>query len=1132
MTAAEIRDSFLSFFRRKGHSVVPSASLMPTSPNLLFTNAGMNQFVPYFLGTQKAPYHPPRAADTQKCIRAGGKHNDLEDVGLDTYHHTFFEMLGNWSFGDYFKQDAINWAWELVVDTWGFPPSRLYATVYAPGESDPAEFDQEAYDHWKALFLKAGLDPETHIVNGNKEDNFWMMGDTGPCGPCSELHVDLTPDGDTNGALVNQDDARCIEIWNLVFIQLNAEPDGSYRDLPAKHVDTGMGFERACAIIQGTKNFTDFSNLPSNYDTDVFTPIFQKLEQLSGKKYTRTLPAPGSTDHSTAEKSDVAFRVIADHIRTLSFSIADGILPGNTDRNYVLRRILRRAVRYGRNLGLGEDGSNFLPQLVPVLVDEMAPAFPELKQQQSRITETLDTEESAFNKTLDRGISLFNREAERLGNTRVSRVDSGVPPESSEPPSAEGAAYSRRNLPHFERPWAKYFITFATRDRQPLSPEERDLTLNALLHFNDDRYELYAACVMPDHVHFLCEPSPESRDSDDNPIFWPLSKFLHSIKSYTANEINKLRNDTGSVWEKESFDRLIRSDSDLKEKFEYICRNPWDNHIVPPEEDYPWLWTRGTHASRVSVPASRRNTPKSPAPKEPDQSTISGEFAFQLYDTYGFPIDLTQLMAAEKGLTVDIAGFESLMNQQRERARAAHTSETVTALDFKTDIVTTFTGYETDSSPTTIHDVLDRDGNTYAIVDTSPLYVEMGGQVGDTGSLSAGDESFNILHVSSVGAATILQLSAMPSSWAGQPLRATVTLDTNRRRDIEKHHTATHILHWALHEIVSPDATQQGSFVGPDRLRFDFSSKALTNKQLQAIENLANEKIKSNDPVTWTQQSYDSVKGNEHIMQFFGDKYGDTVRVVQIGGTKGALDGWSMELCAGTHVRHTGDIEQIIIKKEEAIAAGIRRIEAVCGAHAKAYLEETQATLEKETHQLANKIAALNAQLAAANAPTLESPIVPDPGNRNDLTAYRDTLRRLAVEADKSLKKIQTAKLAKQADTQIDNLIANATGNPPVIIETLDNAGANLLGEFINSLKKKHFKGIAVLVAPEESSQKVHLGIAVHPDLTSQFKAGDLMKKLAPIVGGRGGGKPDFARGAGSDPSKIEDLLAAAHNCF
>src|SRR5437868_14565210 len=373
MTGAEIRQSFLDFFREKQHAIVPSSPLMPDAPNLLFTNAGMNQFVPSCLGERKPPWKPPRVADTQKCIRAGGKHNDLEDVGLDTYHHTFFEMLGNWSFGDYFKREAIQWAWELAVGRWKFPPQRLYATVYQPGAGEPSEFDQEAHDHWARLFRDADLDPAIHIVNGSKTDNFWMMGDTGPCGPCSELHVDLTPLGDTRGTLVNKEDPRCIEIWNLVFIQFNANPDGTFSSLPQRHVDTGMGFERVTAIIQGTKNLTDFSGTISNYETDVFRPIFDELEKLSGKKYGSTLPGrqasslsgqtsvspvgsddrqdvrrPGQTGRlsSDQEKIDIAFRVIADHIRALSFAIADGIIPSNEGRGYVLRRILLRAARY------------------------------------------------------------------------------------------------------------------------------------------------------------------------------------------------------------------------------------------------------------------------------------------------------------------------------------------------------------------------------------------------------------------------------------------------------------------------------------------------------------------------------------------------------------------------------------------------------------------------------------------------------------------------------------------------------------------------------------------------------------------------------------------------------------------
>ncbi len=384
MTSSQIRQSFLDFFKSKQHTIVPSSSLMPDSPNLLFTNAGMNQFVPIFLGQVKCPYNPPRAADTQKCIRAGGKHNDLDDVGLDTYHHTFFEMLGNWSFGDYFKKEAIDWAWELITEVWKFPKNRLYATVYSPDKSkgDPSEFDQEAYDFWAAKFTAAGLDPKIHIVYGNKKDNFWMMGETGPCGPCSELHVDLTPQGDTKGALVNKGSAECIEIWNLVFIQFNANTDGTFSPLPARHVDTGMGFERVSSIIQCTKHFTDFTGIISNYETDIFRPIFDQLEKMSGKRYGSTLPPAGSTGDTEQEKIDVAFRVIADHIRTLSFAIADGIQPGNTDRNYVLRRILRRAVRYGRTLGFHEQ---FFYKLVDVLADKMGDVFPEIRAKKKHV---------------------------------------------------------------------------------------------------------------------------------------------------------------------------------------------------------------------------------------------------------------------------------------------------------------------------------------------------------------------------------------------------------------------------------------------------------------------------------------------------------------------------------------------------------------------------------------------------------------------------------------------------------------------------------------------------------------------------------------------------------------------------
>ena len=381
----------------------------------------MNQFVPYFLGQEKPPFIPPRVADTQKCIRAGGKHNDLDDVGFDTYHHTFFEMLGNWSFGDYFKKEAIEWAWELLVQRWKFPPERLYATVYNPGEGDPGSFDQEAYNSWAAAFAKAGLDPKIHVVNGNRKDNFWMMGDTGPCGPCSEIHVDLTEKGDTLGRLVNQGSAFCMEIWNLVFIQLNANPDGGFSPLPSRHVDTGMGFERVAGIIECTDGFRDFTATISNYESDVFRPILQKISELSGKSYGSTLPGSRS-NLSEQEKVDVAFRVVADHIRTLAFAIADGIVPGNTDRNYVLRRILRRAVMFGRYLGFGSDG--FLSKLVPAVVDNFGSIFSGTRKERKKLVQVLDSEEVLFNHTLDRGLRIFEEEYNK-------RIDQTFPAETA-----------------------------------------------------------------------------------------------------------------------------------------------------------------------------------------------------------------------------------------------------------------------------------------------------------------------------------------------------------------------------------------------------------------------------------------------------------------------------------------------------------------------------------------------------------------------------------------------------------------------------------------------------------------------------------------------------------------------------
>ena len=883
-TSRQIRQDFFDFFAERQHTVVPSASLMPDAPNLLFTNAGMNQFVPIFLGEQTCPYSPGRATDTQKCIRAGGKHNDLEDVGMDTYHHTFFEMLGNWSFGDYFKKDAITWAWELLTETWSFPKERLYATVYQPAEGDPSQFDQEAHDHWAAIFEKAGLDPTVHIVNGGKKDNFWMMGDTGPCGPCSELHIDLTPAGDTKGSLVNADSGQCIEIWNLVFIQYNANEDGSFTPLAAKHVDTGMGFERVAAIIQTTDNFTNFERPASNYDTDVFSPIFAELEKMSGIKYTATLP---TAEPNEQEKTDIAFRVIGDHIRTLSFSIADGILPGNTDRNYVLRRILRRAVRYGRTLGFTEP---FFYKLVDVLVETMGDIFPELAQRRELVQQTILTEEESFNRTLDNGIEMFNDETDEL----------------------EG--------------------------------------------------------------------------------------------------------------------------------------------------------------------------------KE-----LSGDFAFKLYDTYGFPLDLTELMAREAGLTVDTAGFDALMEEQRERARAAQKKEVVSVTHLESGASTEFVGFEEQSVQAAVLEVVREKKRVAVVLDRSPFYTEMGGQVGDTGTLNAAGQTWTITDTQKAGEAFLHYLKGEEVPEQGTAVE--VALDAPRRAAIERHHTVTHLFHWALHEVTSPDASQKGSYVGPEKLTFDFNSQALTAEQLTDIERLVNERIVENAAVSWTEIPHTEVTQRDDILQFFGDKYGDTVRVVQIGGAAGALDGYSMELCGGTHTQATGELGLFRITSESAIAAGVRRVEAIAGMVA---AEQAKAD--------ADRIEAL--------AETLNSPV-------KLIEQKVEQALEQAKKLEKQLKAFEQSQAADTAKSLLQN--ADTAGDIQFISANLGAVDGNYAQSVADALKGQ-FEGVVVLGAAGNGS--VALVATVPGGLTDRVKAGDIIKTIAPMVGGKGGGKPTSARGGGKDTAKLDAALA------
>jgi alanyl-tRNA synthetase len=943
MTSSQIRQSFLDFFKSKDHCIVPSSSLMPDSPNLLFTNAGMNQFVPIFLGQIHCPYIPGRAADTQKCIRAGGKHNDLDDVGLDTYHHTFFEMLGNWSFGDYFKKEAIDWAWELVFKVWKFPAQRLYATVFCPYLGTPgwekkwaveleqvislamvsSEFippnpnaspfevsDQEAAMYWAKKFTAAKCDPKIHIIPGNKKDNFWMMGETGPCGPCTEIHVDLTPEDrnlelEKRGAtLVNSGDARCIEIWNNVFIQFNANPDGTFVPLPAKHVDTGMGFERVTSIIQGTKGLKNFKTAKiSNYETDIFRPIFDAIEKLSGKKYGSTLPKPGSTGDTEQEKADVAFRVIADHIRTLSFAIADGIQPGNSDRNYVLRRILRRAVRYGRTLGFHEP---FFYKLVDVLADTMGDVFEEIRQKKKHVQDVIRMEEEAFNKTLDRGIELF------------------------------------------------------------------------------------------------------------------------------------------------------------------------ENYARSSAEDTRKLAAQNIHGAT---------------------GLVSGEFAFQLYDTYGFPLDLTELMARERGLTVDKVGFEKLMEEQRNRARAAQKREVIAVSQVETTAPTKFIGYDELAVQAKVLEVLSLKDKTAVILDTSTCYAEMGGQVGDTAELSGSSQFWRVTNTQKSGNTFLHVLESGDAPEVGTAI--TLTVDKSRRDAIQRHHTVTHLLHWALHEVASREASQKGSFVGPDKLTFDFNSAPLTPTQIADIERLVNERIVENAGVSWTEVPYADVKARKDVMQFFGDKYGDTVRVVQIGGAAGQLNGYSMELCGGTHTRATGEIGLFRIVGESAIAAGVRRIEAVAGL-------------------TAYDVMKLDRELIRTVAGKINSPIHELEKKIESLLAHQKALE----------KEIQIA-MQRNASNAASELLSSAhlVNDIPLITHNLGDATGDFLQAIADALKGR-FKGVVVLGGGSAGS--VTLIASVSAEYTARVQAGKIIQAIAPIVGGKGGGKPDNARGGGKDASKLDEALAQA----
>ncbi len=1129
MTSVEIRQSFLDFFREKQHTIVPSSSLLPDAPNLLFTNAGMNQFVPIFLG-QRAPDvdkwpraergSPTRAADTQKCIRAGGKHNDLEDVGLDTYHHTFFEMLGNWSFGDYFKREAIDWAWELLIERWHFPKERLYATYFQGDDKTPA--DTESRDLWKQHL------PADHVVPGNRKDNFWMMGDTGPCGPCSEIHIDLTPNGDGGAKLVNAGSAQCIEIWNLVFIQYNANPDASLTPLPAKHVDTGMGFERVCSMIQCTNGFKDFTRRISNYETDVFSPIFRELEKLSGKKYTSALP--GSSGSATVPVAAVPSHAVTEftikHRRLphwqfpgetyfVTFRTANGSQLSTAERDVALS-----ACRHwdGKKVELFAvvvmpDHVHLLLQPRPIEEDARH-LYPRGFFDLGEIIHSIKSYSAhEINKVRGEQGEVWQRDR----FDRIVRDDAEFDEKWN---YIAGNAVKRglaKSCEEYQWYWYRGMKTTATET--VALPERGKQAVETLAPPTPDQIKIDIAFrVIADHIRCLSfaiadgiTPSNEGRGYVLRRILRRAVRygrnlgfrepFFHKLVDVVAANFgdvfpelrrNKAKIQSNLKAEEESFNRTLDRGIELLEEEAFASAIS----ELAMTEGYSAQFSGDVKQEGRVLGLERMLFQRRGSKEVSDLSKaevsqggwrkflkgtprISGLNAFRLYDTYGFPLDLTELMARERGLTVDVAGFEKLMDEQRQRARADHDKKksvvTVATEDLQVE-PTKFLGYDNLEIEAVVEVVSPGAEKSFDVVlDKTPFYAEMGGQVGDTGLIG----SAKVLDTQKQGN-VFVHRSAAPLE-KGQKVRAAV--DATRRGNIQRHHTVTHLFHWALHEVVSRDARQKGSLVAPDRLRFDFNHpEHLSDQQIANIEKLVNERIKENAAVYWFEMPYADVRGKPNIMQFFGDKYGDIVRIVQIGGHDKALDGYSMELCGGTHTKTTGEIGLFKIMRESAVAAGIRRIEAVCGQFATEFIAK-QGEQEK-------------AEAAKAQA----------------------------REQEKELAKQRQAATQSQAPAIAEQLLAKQQGN--LLVSNLGEAGPELLRAVMDVLKTKVTSGIVVLGGAADG--KVSLICHVTPDLVKQGKhAGKIVGELAKICGGGGGGRPDTAQAGGKQPEKLAEALAA-----
>ena len=891
MTSSEIRQQFLDFFESKGHSIVPSAPIvLKNDPTLLFTNAGMNQFKDYFLGNQN-PIHP-RIADTQKCLRVSGKHNDLEEVGVDTYHHTMFEMLGNWSFGNYFKAEAIAWSWELLTKIYGIDPSKLYVTVFEGDASENLPSSSIALEEWKKWV------PEEKIIYGNKKDNFWEMGDTGPCGPCSEIHVDMRSEEEIakipGRDLVNKDHPQVIEIWNNVFIQYNRKKDGSLEPLPNKHVDTGMGFERLVRVIQGKQ---------SNYDTDVFTGTINAVANITGKSY----------DFSSSKQA-IAFRVIADHIRAIAFTIADGQLPSNTGAGYVIRRILRRAVRY--YYSYLDYKQPLLHQLMPLLAKQFENVFPELTAQLEFVSKVVKEEEDGFLRTLEKGLK---------------RMD--------------------------------------------------------------------------DIIH--------------------------------------------------------------------------------------------THQKG---------------------QTIEGKLAFELFDTYGFPVDLTRLIASENELLVDEAGFENEMLQQKNRSRAATAVDTSDWIQVSPDVMTTFTGYTQTNALTTIvkyRSIKAKGKESYQwVLAETPFYAESGGQVGDTGTFTFEDGT--VIEVTDTKKENNLFIHFTDSLPKIISNKVQANINTIARKNTTLHHSATHLLHAALRQILGKHVAQKGSLVNQEQLRFDFSHFAkMTSEEINAVEKIVNEKIKENIPVVIQEMNKEEAI-QIGAMALFGEKYGDKVRVVIMDPQ------YSIELCGGTHVGYTGEIAQFLLKAEASVAAGVRRIEAVAGEAAITFIAEAKDKLIKQIQQLekANSIVASALEIKATKV------ITNDSFSMDQL----NSLVTLLQNEQKDLKKKQESQEALLINTFAETLSS----------QFIELNGISFLGTQVNLNSADNLKKLAqqigsekrnaviVLVNKVEDKAAVALYISQELVNSKNWQAPQIIKtNIAPFIKGGGGGQATLASAGGQDASQLDKVIEA-----